>query len=409
MFRKQLFFAWRNILRNKRRAFLTCLVIGTGLWCLILQDAFFLGMMENLTLRATETFMGEGQIHAKGFRSTGEVEKTVVGLDEVKRSLENSQDIASYSLRVKAPCMLNAPKNIIPITLYGIDIEKEKELSRISSAVFKGEVLTTSNKSGILLGYKMADFLEVDIGDRIVATVAQAHTGEITQELLRVCGIFAFEDSKLDKKIAFVHLEKSQKMLNLSNAVHEIVFKFYDREVASSPDFKVWGEIKSEGNETCFWKDLFPSIRALIGMADIATYITGGILFLLVVFIIMNSLFMSLFERMQEFGILKALGTKSSSLFALIILESGVLAVLSLFFGIVLTIISAIVLSVTGIDYSGIRVGDLTISEPIYPLFIWQHFVTFPFFVFIFTLFSASIPAISVTRASPIQALTKYD
>ena len=43
---------------------------------------------------------------------------------------------------------------------------------------------------GILIGQPLMEILEVALGDKIVLTVAQANTGELSQEMFRIKGIF---------------------------------------------------------------------------------------------------------------------------------------------------------------------------------------------------------------------------
>ena len=69
--------AWRNVLRNKRRTVLSGLAVGITLASLIFVDGIYIGMLQSMIETATDSFLGQGQIHASGFRDTLEVEKTI--------------------------------------------------------------------------------------------------------------------------------------------------------------------------------------------------------------------------------------------------------------------------------------------------------------------------------------------
>jgi ABC-type lipoprotein release transport system permease subunit len=56
--------AWRNVLRNKRRTVLSGLAVGVGLAAMIFVDGLYKGMLESMIRTATDTFLGQGQIHA---------------------------------------------------------------------------------------------------------------------------------------------------------------------------------------------------------------------------------------------------------------------------------------------------------------------------------------------------------
>ena len=75
--------AVRNLLRNKRRTFIAGSAIGIGLAALIFTDVLIVGMEQNMIASATESFMGQGQIHHAAFRESYEVEKTIANQAEV--------------------------------------------------------------------------------------------------------------------------------------------------------------------------------------------------------------------------------------------------------------------------------------------------------------------------------------
>lgn len=405
MFKLLLKLGWRNIFRNKRKSALTSLVIGIGLAALIFQDALFIGMSENITARATETFLGQGQVHAQNFRRNGDVENTIKHLEETLQLMHHTEEIENFSPRTISPCMLSSSTNSSHISLFGVFPEKEQSLSLIRKSIIRGNYLQNEKKHAILLGDRLAKILEVDIGEHIVATMAQAKTGELIQERFVVEGIYRIGEKRLDKGAAFILLPKAQSLLNLGDEIHEIAWKFHHIEEADNPSLPFWKKASSLGNEALNWKDLSPALRSLLELSGFATLITGCILFILVVFIIMNSLFMSLFERRKEFGILKAMGTRPLELFFLIIIEGISLAILSIAKGLLLAIIAISVARSVGINYSGIDIADVTLSKPIYAAMDWTHFTFYPLSIFVFTLIPSIYPACVAARIRPIKAL----
>ena len=130
--------AWRNIFRNIRRTVLASLAIGIGLAALIFTDAMMIGMIESMIRTATDTFLGQGQIHSEGFRSTLEVEKTVNNLSRLLERLRGEQAVKRFSPRTQAFGMLASPANASSVLLYGIDPQLEKEISKLDEALVKG-------------------------------------------------------------------------------------------------------------------------------------------------------------------------------------------------------------------------------------------------------------------------------
>lgn len=247
----------------------------------------------------------------------------------------------------------------------------------------------------------------MQLGDRIVITVARAKTEELRQEMAKIAGIFQFGDPTLDTSFAFMPLSSAQKLFNLDDRIHEIALQFKRGGLNTPLPQNLILEAQKTNNELLSWKELLPSIEAVLDMVSYATLITMIIVFILVVFIIINTLFMALFERLKEFGVLRAIGTKPSQTFSLILIEAASLAFISIIIGIVLAVSTNALLSINGISFTGIEMGGVTIIEPIYPQFSIDQVTLYPLSVFLFTLISAIYPAAYAAKITPIKALQK--
>jgi len=212
---------------------------------------------------------------------------------------------------------------------------------------------------------------------------------------------------RIDKGTAFIGLKRAQKMLGVNDSIHEIAFTFHNSEVATVLNHPFWVKIRTTDNEALNWKQLFPSLRIILDLQNLSTLITGIIVFLLVLFIIMNTLFMALFERMVEFGIMRALGTRPTRLTALIVIEASSIAVVSIVFGMIIGLAVIFITQFTGIDYTGIDIGGVTFAEPIYPVIRWPQFTIFPLAVLFFTIIASFYPAITAACITPVKAMKK--
>ena len=105
----QIKLAWRNIFRNKRRTVIASAVIGMGLVALIFMDAFMIGMERSMVYSATESFMGDGQIHREGFQDTYTVEKTINDLDSVVSGLDKESIVPHFTLRTLTYAAISSP------------------------------------------------------------------------------------------------------------------------------------------------------------------------------------------------------------------------------------------------------------------------------------------------------------
>lgn len=402
--------AWRNILRNKRRTFIAGVAIGIGLAALIFTDALMIGMGEHLIHSGTASFLGEAEVHRKGFRQDFEVEQTIVDLPGVEKVLDASPVVDAYAPRVMTFSMINSPAANEGITMVGIDPPRERSLSQIDDVMTQGEYLAdgvTATTRDIVIGSKLAEVLEVGLGDRVVITAAEANTGDLVQELFRVSGIYHFNIREMDRSMAFIPIAKAQRMLRLDGQVHEIAIKFAKTSYAQDASLPLWSALEKGGNEAFGWPELLPQLKSALALSNFSLAIVGVILFAVVSFGIINTLFMSLYERMFEFGVLRAIGTRPGAIFRLVLSEAGALSIFSSFLGIVMSIIVMWIFRHVGIDYTGIEYAGVTFREKIYPVFHIMQFIEYPFWVFVLTTAVGMFPAISAARLTPARAMRK--
>ncbi|MYC75693.1 ABC transporter permease [Candidatus Poribacteria bacterium] len=399
--------AWRNIFRNKRRTLIAATAIGIGLTALIFIDAFMIGMEETMIRTATASFLGDAQIHREGFRDAQEVSLTVQALGSVTESLAKEEIVAHFTQRTLASSMITSPANVSAISLVGVHPPTEKFLSLIDDAITEGAYFEGDNSRDIVIGAKLAEILEIGLGDRVVVTVAQAESGELSQEMFRISGIYHFADAAMNSGMAFVRLEKAQEMLAIGKDVHEIAIKFTSIAYSQETTLPFWDTYSQHGNEVLSWTELMSQLTVVLEMTKYSKYIMGVILFGVVVFGIINTLFMSLYERMFEFGVLRAVGTRPFGMARVILFEAGALAIVSIGLGTILGFVLTGVLAYVGIDYTGIEMMGVTMQEFIYPVLEVQQFIIYPIWVFIFTLIAGLYPARHVAKMAPVDALRR--
>lgn len=399
--------AWRNIFRNKRRTILTGTAIGIGLASILFTDALLIGMKENMIRSATASFMGEGQIHAEGFRESMEIEKTIRNLDWVATHLEAEAIVDRFTLRTLAFGMINSPADVQAVSVIGVNPETEQYLSQINDAIIEGEYFQGTSEHDIIIGSELAEILEVTPGDRVVITVAQAHTGELAQEMFRISGIYFFNSAEMDKGMAFIRLGIAQSMCGLNDQVHEIALTFTDSDFGSNKELAFWETYSRDGNLAQGWTSLMPQLEAALELTSYSTTILGSILFVVVALAIINSLFMSLYERIFEFGVLRAVGTRPVDVAKLIVFESGALAVIAIIIGIILGLAITAYFSIAGIDYIGIEWSGVTFRELLYPVLHLYQFIIYPLALLILTMLVGLYPARYAAKLSPAEAMRR--
>ncbi len=399
--------AWRNVLRNTRRTIIAAIAIGVGLASMIFVDALTIGMEHNMVHSATASYMGHAQIHNRQFNETREATATITNLGSLLAKLREDTLVHYASPRVLGQGMISSPANMSAVQMVGVDPQRERHVSQIDEALVHGEYLSDTTGREVIIGSKLGERLEVEIGDRVVLTMAEAETGNLSQQMLRVRGIYHFNSTELDQGMAFLHIDRARQMLALEGRAHEIALVLKQEGLGRQTDHPFYEKYSAQENLAEGWAEILPQLEAALQMSQFSTYIVGLVLFTVVSLGIINTLFMSLHERMFEFGVMRAVGTSPFSMARLILLEAGALALISVVLGIVIGLGVTRLVAHFGIDYSGIEFAGATFREPLYPVMQLDQFIRFPIMVFVFTLVVGLYPAWSAAKLKPAEAMRK--
>lgn len=395
----------RSIFRNTRRTLLTVLLISCSLVAILFTDAFVRGMVSTMVKISTQTFLGEAQVHQQGFRATNDIDLYIEDTHTLFSKIAETEAIQAYAPRVISGAMTSSSDNVAAAIIYGVDSDKEAQVSKLKQAMVDGQYLS-GKESEILLGQRLAELLEVSLGDRLVVTVSQAHGGDLSQALFRVSGIFSFNERNMDNGMAFINLSQAQELLNI-NGVHEIALRLQNLNQADDKTLLFWQALNNEKLETLAWQDLVPQLSSMLAMTEYSTLIVSTILYVLVCLGLINTMFMSIFERQTEFGILLAIGTRPKQLFIQILLEGFLIGLLSLVLGLILAFIVCYWGSITGIDYTDLEMTGLTLNEPIYLILDTMSFIKMAFATLLVTILACIYPAVHAAKLQPSFAMRK--
>jgi len=407
--------ALRNVFRNQRRTWLTVGLIACGLAALMFTDAMVRGMSRSMIQIATGTLLGDAQIHLQGYRQNDDVDLFIRHSDALVQSLRQDPAVKVAAPRVVTGAMLASSENVAAARVYGVEPAAEAQLGKLQLALVQGQYLGGEQATELLLGYQLAQLLTVELGDRVVITVSGIHGGELSQELFRVSGLFRFNDRLLDQNLAFINLPRARQLLGMQSGVQEIALQFNApldgrSHEPGAPVFD-WagynGNWQGETLETLGWQKLIPELSGVLEITHYTTLIVAAILFVLVSLGLINSMFMSIYERQYEFGVLLALGTRRTQLFWQIVYEGVCIGIISALAGMLLGGLLCWWKALTGFDYRNLEMSGVTLQEPIYPVLHWSQFSVLPLVIVLMTVTACLYPAVHGARLQPTAALRK--
>lgn len=397
--------AKRSIFRNTRRTLLTVFLISCSLTAILFTDSFVRGMVGTMVKISTQTFLGDAQIHQQGFRSANDIDIYIKEDNSLYQKLNSIKAIKAYAPRVLSGAMTSSSENVAAAIIYGVDAVKEAQVSKLKKAMVQGRYLSGGDGE-ILLGKRLANLLEVSLGDRLVVTVSEANGGDLSQALFRVSGLFSFNERNMDNGMAFINLSQGQQLLNI-DGVHEIALRFEELSQADDKSLSFWQQLNTNELETLSWQELVPQLSSMLTMTKYSTLIVSLIMYVLVCLGLINTMFMSIFERQTEFGILLAIGTRPKQLFLQIVLEGFFIGLLSVALGLILAFIVCYWGSITGIDYSELEMTGMTLNEPIYLILDSLSFAQMGIATLCVVVIACLYPALHAARLQPSFAMRR--
>ena len=133
------------------------------------------------------------------------------------------------------------------------------------------------------------------------------------------------------------------------------------------------------------------------------------VVFIAMGFGVVNTILMAVFERMREFGLLKALGMRPRAIVGEVLIEAVFLLLLGTAVGNLLGWASVAALSVHGIDLSAMAAGMEMwgLSRVVYPVLSRQDLVLANAVVLLLGLVVSIYPAIKAARFTPVEAMRR--
>lgn len=402
---KILTLASRNIFRNWQRSLVTTAAMAFGCGIMIIYSTLISGLLEGAERQAVVMSTADIQIHAQGYRDDPDLYNTIVNTDLVLANIPEEKYHAAS--RRYAYGLVASESNSSGVQLRGLDLISEPKVTKIHQQIMTGDWLSQDEPYGVVIGKKLARVLGVDIGDELIFLGSSAD-GSMANEILRVRGVLKTISSSIDSSGVFIRDSVLIEMLVLSDNAHEIAVIRKDKNVdldAAREEIS----IIAGSNETLDWRELMPVIARFLETSQSQTFIMLLFTYIAVASVILNAMLMSVFERIHEFGVMKALGVTPIQSFLLVYSETIIQTVVACILGLIMGWFSSRYLEIHGIDMSSlagsINFGGVAL-DPVWRASINQADLFNPvIFLFAIALIAVLYPAIKVARIKALDAI----
>ncbi len=404
--------ALRNLGRELRRSALTAAAMAIGLALLILSRTLADGAHEDWIDAGVRLGAGHVTINAPGYRDSESLDDRLSAA-QLQASLAAVADAPTpdpplASVRVTTRGLASSPEGALPAWIAGVDATVETAFSKLGEEVTDGRYLEDGDRLHAYIGAGMAERLGVRTGSRMVLT-AQAASGDIEGQLVRVVGIYRTGVDALDQSLVHIPLGTARSWLGVDGATTVAVLlthsSFTDAVVAG-----VRGRVDPAGAEVVGWPVTQPDLYSALKLDDGGDWAFHMILFAIVALAILNAVFMSVLHRQREMGLLRALGLSGRETGLVVLLEGILLTIASGIVGVLLGLAVVWFFLRDGLDLSGMwpeefNLGGVAFDPVLYPVIEARHVVQSAIMTVAIGLSASAYPAWQAGRLDPAESV----
>lgn len=209
-----------------------------------------------------------------------------------------------------------------------------------------------------------------------------------------------------DETTVFVRAEDLANLLKMDvNDAHELAILLDDNEQLDASKEKITGLFPKMDVQS--WMDLMPEVAIVKQSMNLTMYITIIIILLAMGFSIVNTMLMSVLERVKELGMLMAIGMNRMKIFAMIVLETVYLSLVGGLLGVILGVLLSKYFGKVGIDLGiwGKGLEAYGYDTIIYPIIHPDYVVITTLLIVATGILSAVYPAYKALKLNPSEAL----
>jgi putative ABC transport system permease protein len=392
--------SFKNIFRNHRRTILTATGIMIAVAATIFGKSFIDGEFVPIIQNVTDMQTGHIRVTSKEYKDKERLMPVnmTVDYEYIEREIKDISDITLIRPRIKFGTLIAKGDNEVDGMMgFAVLPEREKDF-----AILKG---TTLKKGEIIISKRFAEKQNIKEGDTLVL-ITQTAYGYINGISLVAKEFYDTGIEYISSYMVFLHIEDAQTILCIGhNKASEVLVYTKDINKSKNVYYEMEKKFKERGYSMIHWESDGSMLQALkVGTS--VMFIVALVIFFLASIAIVNTMVMSLYERLKEIGMMKALGLKSGSVYLIFFYEALIIGVFGSFLGLVVGVIAILLGAHYGFDYSAaMKSVELPITPVIYPVMSWTTNIVGFLMGIISSIISSLFVLNRIKKANPAEIL----
>ena len=345
--------AARNLLRHRRRTFLTGSIVVVGFLAVTMTAGFVsqtFSALKSATIRGAGGHLRILDAHAAG--KTDDEAATILlddwpGLSDAlardPRVAQAMPKLSFFGLAVKGD---KSAAYLGTGTIPAL----EKKASLAAETVQSGAFFENAEANEIMLGTGLARAIDAKVGD-LVTVMTTTPEGGINAVDATVAAILAYPIKELDDRILYMPFAAAARLLKAEGKANSVVVLLKDDRDTDLEAVEIPKALAARGRPVALktWLDTATFYKQVKLLYISIFFFMGLVLSVVVILATANTMTMSVFERTREIGTLLAIGMERGSIRTLFLLEGILLGLIGSGVGAVLSVLLRAALNASGI------------------------------------------------------------
>lgn len=402
--------ALKNLSRHKRRTVITALIIAFAILIYILTDGLMIGMTEMSFNNIINLESGHLQVANQDYwddRRELPLRDLIRPNAELEAELKKTEGFVALTERLNFSVNLNNGIDELPVTGVGIELGKDSQVFELDQHLVEGRMPEPGSRE-VIMGAKLAELMDFKLGDYAIMLI---RTEEKTFNTIdgEIVGLFNTPHPSLNESNVFISLETAQQSLNVEDKISQYVLRLEDQNQAVSSAAELSQRLEGD-LEAYSWKDAAESLVTMLEMQAIETQVVLAIILTLAAVGIVNTIILSALERMEELGMMKALGMHQREIVYTFMGEAAGIGIIGGIMGLMLGAIGVWIFNLYGLDMEALTSGgDITYGFPLSGTIYLGWEISSFVFVFVYgisiSVLASIFPALWAARKDPVKAI----
>jgi len=398
--------AWRNVWRKKGRSVITMSAVALVVILSLVYFAFG-GAARNALYTSLTEANGQLQVRVAGYRDLREFGDLLMrDAGGVAAAVAARSDGGLVVEALDVLGLLEGNARSRGVALQGIDRPAELQAAYADGWLREGRLPTAGDVEGIVLSVGLARAIDVAMGDTVY--VYAPGTEGYGAAGYTVIGLL---DLPSGAHVAQLSLAAAQELAAPDAVtrleVHLPSFVTMEDDAALPVLRARLAEALGGGYDVETWRQASPGMASYLDLLGPMQAIVNGIFFILAGLLVTNTVYLSVIERVREFGVIQALGARGRKIMAMVVAESLFLCLVGAGAG------SAVGLAIVARMAQGFGfpaeiaayVAEYGFPEVMYASLSPDQLVVTVVFTLAIAVLAAILPAFTATHLEPIEAI----